>query len=182
MGDARLQLLSGPDAEAALSGPGVRVFGYILNKPALVLLMVMAVAFYGLAALVWWQEGLREMIWVAAFVVLCGIGASFSIAVLYWQNYAKTRVVAYSDDFLFVGARDALWQIAWDLLDLQALGVTQMELSKLSGRMTVSVGAERIPLDIFRGFVVLDDVPAFILTVLEKLDPELSEELTEEEE
>lgn len=182
MSDSKLKLLQGPDAEAALSGDGVRVYGYILNRPALILLTVMAIAFYGLGALVWWQQGLDAAMWIVAFISLCGIGAAFSISVLYWQNFAKTRLVAHSDDYLFIGSRDSVWQIHWELLDLESLGVSQMELSKLSGRMTVKVGAERIPLDIFRGFVVLDDVPTFILAVLEKLDPELVESLKDEAE
>lgn len=179
MTDSKLQLMTGPAATEVLGGDGVRVYGYILNVPAIVLLFAMAVAFYGIGALVWWQQGLDEAMWIAAFVVLCFIGSAFSIAALYWQNYAKTRLVAHSDDYLFIGSKEQLWRIHWDLLDMEALGVSEMELSKLSGRMTVKVGAERIPLDIFRGFVVLDDVPAFILAVLEKLDPELVEQIEE---
>ncbi len=175
MSTTKLQLLSGPAVTEALAGDDVRVFGYILNVPAIVLLFVMAALFYGLAAIVWWVQGLREPMWIATFVGMAVIGSSFSIAALYWQNYAKSRLVGISDTFLWIGTEEQAWQIAWEVLDLEALGVSEMELSKLSGRMTVKVGAERIPLDIFRGFVVLDDVPAFILAVLEKLDPELAE-------
>jgi hypothetical protein len=174
---SKLQLLSGPAVAEALGGDDVRVFGYILNVPAIVLLFVMAALFYGLGAIVWWVQGLREALWITVFVAFCGIGSAFSIAALYWQNYAKTRLVAVSDDYLWVGQKDSAWQIDWELLDLEALGVSEMELSKLSGRMTVKVGAERIALDIFRGFVVLDDVPAFILAVLEHLDPDLAEQV-----
>jgi hypothetical protein len=177
--DPKLQLLSESAVTEALGDDDVHVFGYILNVPAIVLLFVMAGLFYALGGILWWVQGLNEGMWIAAFVVLCGVGSSFSIAALYWQNYAKTRLIAVSDDYLWAGTKEAAWQIDWELLDLEALGVSEMEQSKLSGRMVVKVGAERIPLDIFRGFVVLDDVPAFILAVLEKLDPELAEQVDE---
>lgn len=165
----KMELLSGPTVEQTLKDGDVTVFRYILNKPGLYMVLGVAFFFYALAGLTWWETQLSEPVWTVAFVCLLFVGMGFSAVAAYWHQFANQNVIGVSDDRLFVGGPKKLWAVSWDLLDRQAMGFEEMELSRLRGGLNVNVGGQRIKVHLFNAIAYLNDIEGFMFGVLNNI-------------
>jgi len=166
----RLELLHGPDIQKILDREDVDVYGYVLNMPALYFIVGLALVFYGLGAYCWWQTHLTHTVWKALFGTAMLLGGALSVLALYWHHFATTRFLAIAEDRLFVGGKERLWSIDWDLLDADKMGFQQMELSRLRGILNIRVGGQDVRLHLFNAFAVLADIQGFMYAVLSKLE------------
>lgn len=162
----KLQLLSGPEVESILREEGVEVYKYTINKPGLILFVAVALGFYAVAGLIWWETQLSAPIWTVAFVCLLLVGTAFSAIPAYWHQFVNQNVVAASPARLFVGGPRKLWSISWELLDKRSLGFEEMELSRISGALSIRVGGQVIKLHLFNALAYLQDIESLIFRLL----------------
>ena len=163
---SKLELISGPEVEKTLRGADVDVFRYVVNKPGLYLFLGIAAAFYGLAGVTWWETQLGKPFWTVTFFSLLLVGVFFSAIAAYWHQFVNQNVVAASSERLFVGGRQKLWGISWDLLDKESLGFQEMELSRIQGALKIQVGGQTIKLHLFNALAYLQDIEGLIFRLL----------------
>ena len=163
---SKLELISGPAVEQTLRKEGVDVFRYVLNKPGLYLFLGVAMAFYGLAGITYWETQLAEPIWTVTFFCLLLVGLAFSAIAAYWHQFVNQHVVAVSDDHLFVGGAEKMWAISWDILTKKSLGFEEMELSRIQGALKIQVGGQTIKLHLFNALAYLADIEGLIFRLL----------------
>ncbi len=165
----KIELLSGPAVQDALTQADAKVYRYELNPVGLMLAVGVAFVFYGLGAFCYWQTGLSNPLWMILFVALMFTGVGFTAVAAYWHQFATQHLVGVSTDRLFVGGPKATWVIAWELLDRKSMGFEQMQMTRLRGALEMRVSGQDIKLHLFNAIAYLSDIEAFMHGVLSHL-------------
>ena len=175
-----LQRVHGEENVAnTLRDANAAAFDYNANPVGLGFAGAISIALLGTAYYFGRSASYDEMTNVIASVVAIGGGLFFGLRALYWYSYAKERFLAVSEEHLFVGKKDELWQVSWSIVDADAMGFSEMQLSKLNGSLTLSVAKETIPIHLFNAFAYLDRLEEFMFHVLNNIaanDEALEEE------
>lgn len=166
---SKLELMSGPGVEETLKSGDIKVFRYVVNNAGLYLIIGIGLVFYGLAGLTYWETQLSQPVWNVAFFCLLIVGTGFNALAAYWHQFATQNVVAVSEEKLYVGGPKKMWGIAWDLLDPEAAGFEDMELSRLRGSLDMNVGGQKIKLHLFNAIAYLDDIQGLMFRMLNQL-------------
>ncbi|MFW5967357.1 MAG: hypothetical protein ACOCV2_07560 [Persicimonas sp.] len=178
---ANIQLFEGKrDVATALDGVEAQIFGYRLNRLGFGSVVGIGLLMAAGAALAAWQTGLDEPLWTAVVVGL-GAGALFLFArAAYWYAFAKSHFVAITDERLFVGRLDKAWAISWSILDAESLGFDDMDASALRGALDMQIAGEQIEVYLYNAFIFLNDIQAFMLSLLKELKGEEGEQTAAE--
>lgn len=180
-----LTLLHGPHARKALEGPDVTVYAYALNRLGMYMLLGAAGILYVMAAWIWFGGHATTLPWQIGLGSAFVIATVLSILVTYYNHIAEKRVVAISDETLMVGEVERLWVIDWSILDVESVGLKDMELSRASAGLQITAGGQDIKLLLYSPFARLADPQGFMFEVLSKFQEreELEDEsgLAEEE-
>ena len=181
----KFELLSGPAIDATLKEADATVYRYELNRAGFNMALGIAVFFFLVGGLLYWQTGLKGL-WTVVFVAAMAAGSGFGVIAAYWHQFANEHLVGIGKDRLFVGGPKATWAIAWELLDRRAMGFEEMQMTRLRGALQLQVGGQDIKLHLFNPLVFLKDIEGFMLGVLTNLqlsdDTEHAAALTDEEE
>lgn len=164
----KLRLVQGPEAVEMLERKSIKTYPYVLNKPGLYLILGVAGILYVFSAWLWLGGQADTLGWQIALVVSLIVATGLSILVTYYNHVAANRIVGLGDEWLIVGEREKFWAIDWDLLDLEKLGLKDMELSKGSGSLEIQVGGQEIKLLLYSPFALLADPQDFMLNLLSK--------------
>lgn len=166
----KLRLVHGPEVGLELQQSGVQVHRYVLNMPGLYLMVAIALAAYLTCGVLWFGGFLGELWLKGIFALALVLGIVASLVVSYWKGFGEKRFIAVSPDYLMIG-EDATraWLVAWELLDLQKLGLTDMHVSKAGGRLKIDVAGQTIPVVLFSPFAYLEDPQSFMHEVLTRL-------------
>jgi hypothetical protein len=166
---ANVQLLDEKQLKDTLATEGVEVFRYHLNHIGYTLILGVGALMLAAAGYVWWSSALAEPLWQAVFAGLIGGGLLLSIHAAYWYTFANTRFVGVSDDKLIIGRHRKAWMIDWQVLDTQTLGFDQMNATAVRGALDIDVGGQQLKLHLYNAYVFLDDIQAFMYSLLRQL-------------
>ena len=168
-----IRLVHGPEIEDVLAEEGgVAVFRYNLNIPVFVLTLLVGGSLLAMAGMMWWNGQLQSVGWFALFGVFNAAGLAIGSLAAYWFYFAETQFLALSKQKVFVGRRNRMWSIDWELLDREALGFDEMSHSSIGGRLDLEVAGQEIPVHIYNTFVRLDDIQGLMFRVLQHLKGE----------
>lgn len=155
--------------EALRDTSELALFRYRLNKPAFLITLVVGGLLLALGGMIWWNGDLSGAGGIVGFGVLMAAGLGLGALAAWWYGYTQTHFLAATPDRLFVGKRDRMWSISWELLDREALGFEDMAVSSVSSHLDVEVAGQEIILRLFNPFVSLEDLEGFMFHVLQKL-------------
>lgn len=167
---SEIQLLHGrTDVREALRDTDeLALFRYNLNIPTFLITLIVGSALTGLGGVIWWKGQLGTGGYTVTFGVLVGLGLALGGLAAYWYSYTQTHFLAATPEHLFVGTRDRMWAISWELLDREALGLEEMNVSSVGGQLELNVAEHQIPVRLFNPFVMLDHLEAFMGRLLEQ--------------
>jgi len=168
-----IRLVHGPEIEDVLAEEGgVAVFRYNLNIPVLMLTLLVGGSLLAMAGMMWWNGQLQSVGWFVLFGVFNAVGLASGVLAAYWFYFSETQFLALSKQKVFVGRRNRMWSIDWQLLDREALGFEEMSVNSIGGSLEIEVAGQEIPVHIYNTFVQLDDIQGFIFRVLQHLKGE----------
>lgn len=165
-----IRLVQGPEMREALrKRADLDVYRYQLNTPAFVITLIVGVALLLLGGVLWWQSQLATASWVATFVLITigGLGAWAWAG--YWYVFVETHFLAVSPERFFIGRRDRMWSIDWELLDAETLGFEEMTARSTKGELDMEVAGQAIYVHLFNAFVHLEDLQGLIFQLLQSL-------------
>jgi len=145
------------------------LFRYRLNKPTFVITLIVGGLLLALGGMSWWNDQLAGPGAIAGFVVLVGGGLALGALGAWWYGFTQTHFLATTPDRLFVGKRDRMWAVDWELLDRKTLGFEDMKPSSVQGRLDMQVAEQEIPVRLFNPFVSLEELEGFMIQVLQHL-------------
>ena len=162
--------------EALRDTDELALFRYSLNLPTFVITLIVGSALMALGGAIWWNGQLAAGGYGITFGVLVGMGVALSGVAAYWYSYTQTHFLAATPEHLFVGTRDRMWSISWQLLDREALGLEEMNVSSVGGKLELDVAEHQIEIRLFNPFVMLDHLEPFMGRLLQQAqDPEAAD-------
>ena len=172
----KLQILSGPAAKAALHDE-VTVFRYAVNPAGLGLFVGAALLSFAIAAAAAYFTDFDSTLWNIAAAIFAAAGLTATTYAAYWHEFAAKNVIALDDERLLVGRPDrALWAVDWSLLDVEAIGLQRMQMTRMRGKLDVRVPGREIGVHLFNMIAYLEDIQEFVGAVLPRVVGEISEE------
>ncbi|GEM_PF-4013464 len=159
-----LHLLEGPPAEALIRN--AQSYRYAINKPVILIAVAFASFCFAICGFLYLKTPLDEVQMILAFAAALVGGSYFSLRSIYWWSFVSERVVAISDNMFIVGKKDKVWGIDWSILDVDAMGIENMVLSKMGAHFVVKVAGEHIKVPLYGAMYYLEDLEKFMGDVL----------------
>lgn len=142
----------------------IHIFSYILNITGVRTLEFGALFLFCMAVLVYPTTHFDPPVWMAVPVVLSVLGIAALSYAQYWRIFAKKAILAYDDEFLFVGSNpNCVACVPWEKLDIENSGLADPR----SGANTlIQLDGEKVSLKLYTNFVCIPQFENVLFTIL----------------
>ena len=146
------------------------LYRYRPNTPGLVVVLFMAISAGGFSIVTLLTDDMGS-IWYWGAGIALAIGVFLLGVVLYWAYYTHVHYVATSDRHLIMGVGTQVIAIAWKKLDAASFGFDRLddEDGQIRGVLPICLEDHTCKLRLFSRYVVLDNLHAFIATMLTRM-------------
>lgn len=166
---AKVQLHHDSDVEKTLIRDDVEAFSYRLNALGFGMILLFGGTLLSATGFIYFQHGFSQPMFNAIMAGLGIAGLAISINVARWYDFQRSHFVAVSPDKLYIGEEERMWSIDWEVLDAEALGFEDLDISQMRGSMDIHAGGQTIDLQLYNAFCYLEDIQGFMLELLSQL-------------
>ncbi len=142
----------------------IHVFEYAVNDLGIRIMEFGSLFLLVLAAMIYPLTHFEPQFWMIAPIVLLVAAVGLYIAARYWRSYAKKAVLAYDDEFLFVGNDPkAVACIPWEIVDVHNTGLAK---PKSGADLKMCFDGEKVRLRLFTTVVCIPQFETVLYTIL----------------
>ena len=142
----------------------IHSYSYVLNTTGVKTLEFGALFLICMAVAVYPATHFDPVYWMIAPVILSMAGIVALAVAQFWRGFAKKAILAYDDEFLFVGEdTNKVACIPWKMLDIHNSGLAD---PKQGASMVMKLDGERIPVRLYTNFVCIPQFENILYTIL----------------
>ncbi len=151
------------------------LYRYRGNTLGFILLGIMALALAAIAIYVRFDAPALNLWHWVIIGSLAALAVALATVVGYWMHYTRVHYLAVSDLHLMIGNGSQVTAIEWGRLDEKSLDfITSIE-GENQGLLTLAVDDKEFEVRIFSRYAVLDNLHAFMSTILTRIAGESSD-------
>ena len=142
----------------------IHIFSYVLNSSGVKALEFGALFLLLIAVLVYPATHFESIAWMIVTVVLSLVAMIALSVAQYWRTFAKKALLAYDDEFLFVGNDpNRIVCIPWNILNIQNSGLAE---PGKGANIVMNLEGEKVTVRLYTNVVCIPQFETILQTIL----------------